>query len=146
MRDRLEVAFDQNPAAWSLPPMGGMIMSIRVWRVFPISGRPDVSAAIPNIMAGDPYMLRCRRSPASLDNHRWRGLWGIDHLRDRRGSRLIDIHALRATREEGQTKNQTAKQCSHAILTPTDTLWFKIITGLITRSRWAIISQLFCVV
>jgi hypothetical protein len=79
------VAFDENPATVPVLPAGGNPDGVRAGRQLPSAAFPDVTTAIPSVIAADPDMASAGSDTAAFDYNSRRPL-SHDDLRGLRGS------------------------------------------------------------
>ena len=67
------VAFDEDPSAVVLGPVGGHPLRVRVRRGYVPSGYPDITASVPAMVSAAPDITLVRRRSGVLDDNRGRG-------------------------------------------------------------------------
>src|SRR5215813_5470302 len=88
------VAFNENPATVPVLPSGSDPDGVRARRQFPSAPFPDVSTAIPSVIAADPDVAPAGSGSAALDYSR---RWPLPH-ENLRGLRGSDPHNNSKTR------------------------------------------------
>lgn len=67
------VAFDEDPSAVAISPMGGHPLGVGARRGYISSGYPDITASVPAMVSAGPDITLVRGRSGMLDDNRGRG-------------------------------------------------------------------------